>query len=238
MKSGFALLGALISILVLAILGTGVTVIVSRNNQATISQISSTRSLYALQAGIEFAQRKLRATGESVSINTLAGTYEFGNNTFTITNGGNNTVIISGSGQDAFSQFTLDIPQVNQGTCLIVQTDDAAIDKKKLIDITLQRDPLCSIALTITALKTTWTPDNSEKLDHIQIEKNPVEYDSKKGITSGQTATFSNTYTINNTALHTITEIRWDVNIGPSKFDFLFTMSDGTTKALSLDLSH
>ena len=58
MNNGFALLGALIVTLILAILGTGVVVFVSRNNQDTISYTSGIRSFYALQAGIEFAERK------------------------------------------------------------------------------------------------------------------------------------------------------------------------------------
>ena len=40
MNNGFALLGALIVTLILAILGTGVVVFVSRNNQDTISYTS------------------------------------------------------------------------------------------------------------------------------------------------------------------------------------------------------
>jgi len=91
MNRGFALLGALIITLVLAILGTGVVVFVSRNSQNTISYTTGTRSFYALQAGIEFAERKLRITGENIPIGTLAGTYEFGNTAFTISSGGSSS---------------------------------------------------------------------------------------------------------------------------------------------------
>ena len=197
-KKSFAFLGALIIILILATFGVGVVVFISSRNQGTISQITSSKALYSLQAGIEFAERKLRATGENIPIGTLAGTYEFGNTTFTLSSGGGNTVIVSGSEENAYSQFQLDIPQVTQGGCLIVNTDDADREGKKVKNIELKRDPSCSISLTITALTALWNPDHSEHLDRIKIEEGPFEYDDDVGITSGGTALFESHYPINN----------------------------------------
>ena len=103
-------------------------------------------------------------------------------------------------------------------------------------NIELKRDPSCSISLTITALRAIWTPDESERLDRIKIEEDPFEYDDDTGITSGGTATFENPYLIDDSEWHEVKEIRWDTNIGPSDFDFTFTLSDGSTKRFTLDL--
>ena len=233
-QKSFALLGALIIILILATFGVGVVVFISSRNQGTISQITSSKALYSLQAGIEFAERKLRGTGEGVSLSTIAGTYEFGNTTFTLANSGGDTVIVTGNNQDAVTQYRLEIPQVNQGNCIIIDTSDVNQSTAKLRGITLQRAAGCSISLTITALTATWAPNNNERLDRIKIEEAAFEYDSPTGIASGETAQFNNNYTINDNSIRNFVEIQWDTNLGGDKdFDFVGIMSDGSTKAFS-----
>ncbi len=236
-RKSFALLGAIISILILAAFGTGIAVFVAGRNQGTITQISTAKSFYALQAGVEFAQRKLRATGEGISLNTLAGTYEFGNTTFTISSGGANTVIIRGNNQDAVSQYQTDIPLVNQANCFIINASGAHQSIAKLRGITLQRASGCSLSLTLSALTGTWTPNNSERLNRIKIEEAAFEYDSAVGVASGETAVFDNPYTINDNAIRDFVEIQWDKNLGGNKdFDFIATMSDGSTLPFAVHL--
>jgi len=230
--SGFALLGALIIILILASLGVGVAVFTSSRNQETITQITSGKSFYSLQAGIEFAERKLRSTGEGVSLSTLAGIYEFGNTTFTLESGGGDTVIVTGNNQNAVTEYQLQIPQVNQANCFLIDTSGAHQTVAKLRGITLQRAAGCSISLTLTALTASWVPNNNERLNRIKIEEAAFEYDSPTGIASGETAQFNNNYTINDNIIRNFVEIQWDRNLGGDKdFDFIAIMSDGSTKA-------
>ncbi len=237
--SGQAVLAAIVSVFILGVFGIGVGVFNSANQTLRINQITNEEAYYSLQAGIEFAQKKIREATTQQDINNLIGVYEFAQGTFNIVYDGVNTLTITASRINSNLNYKVNIPSPikSQAQCLIIDTSGAYISNKNLSGIVLKRDPTCNISLTITALTPTWSPNYNERMKYVQIKTNPLEYSNATGVLSGEKAIFNSSYTINDNANHNLNYIQWDINLGPKNFDpMIFEMSDGSTKTFSVNL--
>lgn len=227
-EKGVAVVAAILSVLALGAFGAGLAYFSASNQKTRTQQVNRDQALYSNVAGMEFALRQILVdNSQATSI-----TRKFAGETITITRSGGN-INVSTTKNDAASSHSITDPNPpNLSNCLVVNIASAAItdqnpgDKHRLTGITLSRDASCSDAVVINSMTaSTWTPNNGELLNEIQIAGAPTEF-SGAGDSSGGTFDFgANDYTINDASSHALTYIQWNADMSNHNFHLVFNFT-------------
>lgn len=238
-QRGISVLGILIAVMILAAMGTAMTVWVSSNQSTRMLQLYSDQSFATAQAGVEFALGKIYGGVNpctSLNINFLGDNF-LGDN-ITITRANNRVTVV---GTRASSTTTLSVTDPippNSGQLLQVNTTNAqdagnGAPPKKLIGVTFQLAPGCGGPVTITTMVVSWNPEDDEEVVHIKIDNNNVYNGSGKE--SGETINIDD-ITINDANVHPINFIRWEDDIQDRLYTIRFNFADGSNKTVTIDL--
>lgn len=234
-ERGATLAAALIAVLLLASLGLGVAYFSASNQALRVQQVTSDQSFYSVQAGMEFALAKILKEGAT----DIAWTPTFSAETVTVARS-EGQVSISAPKGEAESMHTITDPNPPGSLdCLEVDIAGAYIDgNNKLKGIDLRRNASCSEILVLTSMTgTSWTPDDGEHLNAIDIGDSPHEFVSPPD-SSGGTFNFSNLYSINDDQTHSLQRVQWNANISNTSFELHFHYTyhgENKTKIVTVD---
>jgi len=222
-QRGVTVIAALVAVLLMGVIGSGLVYFVSSNQQTRIQQVTRDQAYYSNVAGMEFALGQILTGGSGAT----SFSRKFAGESFTVTRSGGVMTIVS-SKKDATSQHSINDP-FNASSCLLVNTTSAALNSPytQLTGITLSRDPTCTQPLVITSMtSTSWSPNNGEHLTGIQIAGNPVEF-SGSGSSGGAFSFGANSYTINDSNQHNLTYLQWDTSVFNHNFQLVFNYTYG-----------
>lgn len=241
-RDGFAILGIVITILILAALGTGLAQWAASNQKSRTEQWQMAQATYANHGALEYAL-KLSLGGDTGT----SYTRHLANTTMTITRA-NNLIKANVLGQDGTSanyQITDPNPPEEDGgqaACLKIDTSTGHLstDFYKIQDIGVRRDPSCSPSkhptITIVSMSISWQPNFGEVLNRIQFDGLPIEY-SGPSRPSGSLFDFgANDFTFSDSGNHTLDNIRWESQMKNHDFFLTFNMVDGTSKIVEFAL--
>lgn len=238
-ECGFSVLGILISIIVLAAMGSGMAVLVSSNQSTRTMQLYSDQSFATAQAGLEFALGKIYGgvnPCSSLNINFLGD--NFLGDSITINRANDLVSVIGVKGTSTTTLNVTDPIPPSSGQLLQVNTQNAqdagnGAPPKKLQGVTFQLLPGCGGPVTITTLVVSWSPNYGEGIRQIKFDGGNVYNDIS--VISGATIDIVDT-TISDANIHTIDFIRWQEDIQDRLYTIVFNMSDGSSKTVTIDL--
>ncbi len=231
-RSGFAVLGVLIAMGILAAMATGMAVLVATNQSTRTQQLYMDQAYYAAHGAFEYAMRQIQVDGNPDPIPTR----HFAGEAFSITRT-NSKVNVTTTKDSASNSFSITDPNPPAaGNCLNVDTTGKAITgNTKLTGLVLSRSVRCTAAIQIDSMTISWTPNGGQQANQIQIATNPKEYDGPAQ-SSGTNFDFgANDYVINDGNNHDLSHIRWDTNVTNTDFTLVFHMNDGSQKSVAVD---
>lgn len=230
-QKGVTFLGAVLIIFTLSTLGIGVARFSATNQTVRTHQLTSEESFYATQAGIEFSQRKI--LDEIVNVSDIAGIYEIGNSTFTISDGGAGTVVVTGDREGASSPYSVMISRTG-ANCTDLDSSAAyyASADKKMYDLYLENR--CSDPVVIDKMTISWVPLTPfAEMSKIRIDAD-WKY-SNPPLSSGIEADILDT-TLPGTSTTILDYVQWKDPMDGKVVILIFTFTDGSQKSVSFPL--
>ena len=224
MQRGISIIGAVFTLLILAIFGGAIVSIVSIEQEHRRFQIEKGQAFYEVQAGLEYALYEIENGGHPVVANK-----PLGDGTFTVNiNYPNHLIFATGNVGDVTKTHQITHNQMG-GDCLGLNNSQATLvgpNKTDLKAITLKKN--CNNAITIDKMQFVWDPDNSEKVTLIEI-KNVSVYSDIGGANSGEIIDITD-YVLDGGAAEQISLIQFTGNMLNKDLTIVFYLSDSSYK--------
>lgn len=241
-ERGISVLGILVSIAVLAAMGTGMAVLVSTNQELRTAQYYSGQAFASAQAGLEVTLGLIYhgATPCDPLSRSLEGDTLLGEN-IVVSRANNRIYVTASKGTAVTSVSIVDPIPPAQGQYLTVDVTHSKDSSNgappaKLIDTSFQLVPGCGTTVTITSMAVSWEPNNGEKVQQIKFDGNNVySVGGGAGAVSGTTIDIVD-QTIADAGLHMVDFIRWNGDIQNRLYTIVFNFADGSNKSVSIDL--
>lgn len=221
---GFSLLGAVITVGIAGALALSIPVLVGANQHLRTMQLQSSQAYYSARGALEFAQRQIRAEGNTADLPTR----NFKGSTWGFTRA-DSTVQVAG--------LSMTDPIPPQNGCLVVGVSSVTLDSgnnDKLLGVTLSRTSACNAGdttVSIVSMNVSWTQDSNYKLIEIKINGHKY-YDSGPGQGSGSLFAFDSNFTISDSSSYSMDYILWKKITSASIVTMVFNLSDGTSKTV------
>jgi hypothetical protein len=218
---GFAVLGAVSAVFILAALAFS-TLNTSAVNQSTrTAQLHMAQSFYSAHAGIEYALRQIRVDGDPDPLPARDFAGEPLNVTYTGTacSGGRSLTVVGTKGR---ARNSFSIGKSRGPDCLRDKTHLSSWgggSNAELHGFQIKNsNPICHGAgYNITGATISWTPNGGERLKRIQIHNGPFEYDDAVGLPSGSHFDFgSNDYNLSGQQWRDVVPILFDSDMSVS----------------------
>lgn len=237
-ERGITVLGVVVAFIILAAMATGMSALVSTNQDLRNTQTYAAQAFASAQAGLELALGL-----EYGNVNPcdpfsrqLLGDSLLGNS-ISITRANNRIYVTGVKGTGSTSVSITDPFPPNNAQTFLIDTSNAkdasnGAPPKKLIGITFQLAPGCGNPVTIVSLVISWSPDNDEEVEQIKFDGGNVY--NGHGAESGETINITDT-TISDASVHTVDFIRWDDDIQNRLYTIRFNFADGSNKTATVD---
>ncbi len=225
MQRGVSLIGAVFTLLILAVFGSAIVSLTATEQDVRRRQIEKEQAFYEVQAGLEYAVREIYNGGYPVVSNKAIGRGSFTN---TI-DAPNHIVYATGVSGDVTKTHQITYNNLG-GDCLNVNNDQVTVvgpNKTDMKALTLKK--LCNNAITIDKFQFVWLPNNGEKVTQIKVENNIV-YNSPSGAASGEVIDIPD-YTISGGVAHQINLIQFTNNMLNKQFTMTVYLSDTSYKS-------
>lgn len=187
-QKGFSLLAALLTLMAMIAMGGVVAYMVAANQQGRASHFQSMQSFYVMQAGIEYAIKKIFEGEDGI----IGVPVTFGGGSFTSTRVGR-TLTVTATVGDSSRSYRVDSP--TEADCLRIYAWAPLPENggtRVVRGLSFVKE--CLPSVTITQMIYSWAEDNSERLMTIRfMDGMPGEnaYDNPAGIPSGTLADIS-----------------------------------------------
>jgi len=223
-QRGISIIGAVFTLLILAIFGGTLVSLVAVDQEHRRLQIEKGQAFYEVQAGLEYALYEIKNGGFPVVSNK-----PFEDGTFTVNvNYPNHLIFVTGYVGDVSKTHQITYNQMG-GDCLGVNNNQATLvgpNKTDLKAITLKKN--CNNAITIDKMQLIWAPDNSEKVTKIEI-KNVEVYNEISGSGSGEIIDIAD-YMLDGGSAEQISLIQFTSNMLNKDLTIVFYLSDTSYK--------
>lgn len=217
-QGGFAILGVIGAMLILAFFGQAVVYLAGTTQEMALDQVDLDAAFYEAQAGTEYGLAKV-ASGVSAAVASPGIT--LGRGKFWIAEDAS-TLTVTGTCGSA--QVVQSVHKPNQADCLDIDIHDADTHDDDLKHIDLKK--VCGPTVTIDKIILAWTPDNGERLKKLKIESFTA-YNDPVGAASGTVLNIAD-YIITNHNTINLTEINFDSDMDGKSFTLTFVMGDAS----------
>lgn len=239
---GISVLAALIAINVLAAMGASLAVMVANNQDSRSQQQYADQAFYTTQAGLEFVLGQIYHGGNPCLQldRALLGSNLLGN-TIDIDRTGGKIYVVGTNGPGSVALSITDPIPPSQGQMLNTDTSQAqdssnGAPPRKLMGVTFQLETGCGVAVTIDTMTVSWDPNNGEHVQQIKFDgDNVFSQGGSNGNLSGVLVDIENTV-VADANVHTVDFIRWAEDIQQRLYTIVFTMTDNSTKTVTVDL--
>ncbi|PIR17783.1 MAG: hypothetical protein COV46_02740 [Deltaproteobacteria bacterium CG11_big_fil_rev_8_21_14_0_20_49_13] len=226
MQKGVSIIGAVFTLLILAIFGSAIVSLTSTEHSVRRLQIEKEQAFYEVQAGLEYAVREIYNGGYPVVSNK-----GLGRGIFSVSiDAPNHIVYATGVSGDVTKTHQITYNNL-AGDCLNVNNDQVTVvgpNKTDMKALTLKK--LCNNAVSIDKLQFVWSPDNNEKVTQVKIENNLL-YNSPSGAASGEIIDIPD-YAISGGVAHQINLIKFTNNMLNKQFTITLYLTDTSYKTL------
>lgn len=229
MQKGISIVGAVFTLLILAVFGASVVTLVSSDHESRRRMIEKEQAFYSAQAGLEYAVHEINYGGYPVQTNKAIGEGRF---TVLIDYPSHNVSVTGISGD------TNKVHQITKNPmgadCLVVNTVGASLGgvKTDLQGITLQK--ICLNAITIASIVVSWSNPAGEKVTKVTIDNN-ILYNNVTGTASGIPIDIAD-FSMSDSATHTINLIQFSSGMSNKPITITFNLSDTSYKTVSVAL--
>lgn len=208
--------------------------LVATGSVAKTNDLVKEQSFALVNAGLEYAFMRING-----GFDPNGDTRTLGNGSFTVsyTPGGTVSVNSSVSAVQGTASPTFSVTAPSSGSaaaCLVVDTSAASVGgggNKDLLGITI-RNNCQGVSITITEMTVAWAPLTSATVRTIRINGSNV-YNSPSGTASGVPINITDV-AIPACTTRNIDFIRFSANMSGKTFTVTFTMSDATTKVVTV----
>jgi len=225
-EKGVSIVGAVFTLLVLAIFGAAIVALVSTDHETRRLHLEREQALYESLAGLEYAVREIKYGGYPIVSNKALYRGSF----TTATDYSQHLIYSTGTVGDLGQTHQITFNQMG-GDCLQINNDQATVvgpNKTDIKAITLKKT--CNYAITIDKIQLSWDPDNGERFNQIKID-NTFVYNDPSGALSGQTIDIPD-LTLNNGNAHQVNLIQFNSNMLNKTLTLVFYMTDTSYKVL------
>jgi hypothetical protein len=225
-EKGISLLGAVFTLLILAIFGAAIVVLVSTDQQTRRIHLEKEMAFYESQAGLEYAMREIKYGGYPIVTNKPLYRGSF----TTAINYAQHLIFSTGTVGDLNQTHQITMNQMG-GDCININNDQATVvgpNKTDIKAITLKKT--CNYLITVDKIQLSWDPDGNERVTQIKIENTKV-YDDPIGAPSGQVIDIPD-YTLSNGNAHQINLLQFTNNMLNKTLTITLYLTDTSYKTL------
>lgn len=233
-RRGVGIIAVLLIVSVLSLMGGVIAMFVATGSVAKTNDLAKEQSFGLIHAGFEYALERIDG-----GFDPNGDTRTLGNGTFTInyTPGSFITVNSSVAAMQGTSgpSFRINAPAGGgAAACLVVDTASAVLGgsgNRDILEITL-RNNCQSGSITIASMTLAWTPTSSATVRRIRINGSDV-YNSGSGTANGVLINTTDV-TIPTCTTYALNFIRFSTGMTGKTFTITFTMTDATTKVVTV----
>ncbi len=229
-NKGISIIGAVFTLLIMAIFGTAIVSLVSSSHEIRRRQVQKEQAFYASQAGLEYAIKEINDGGYPIATNKQIGRGQF----TTAVDFNTHTITSTGASGDVSKVHYITYSTMG-GDCLDVNNEQATLvgpGKTDMKAITLKKN--CLDAITVDKMQISWAPDNNIKVTKIIIKNNTV-YEDVTGAGSGDLIDIID-YSMATGQAHQISLIEFTGNMLNKDLVITFFLSDTTYKTISFKI--
>jgi len=180
-QRGISIIGAVFTLLILAIFGAAMTVVVGTEQEHRRLQLEKSQAFYQTQAGLEYAIWEIVNGGHPIVSNRTIGRGDFTVGVDYL----NHRITVNGASGDVTKTHSITYNPMG-GDCLSVDKSAAVLSGPSRTDLNgLTLRKVCNNAVTIEQVRIVWDPNNNEKVRRITINNLDV-YDNISGASSGE----------------------------------------------------
>lgn len=227
---GISIVGAVFTLLILAIFGVSILSIVSTDQEMRMRQIEKEQAFYDVQAGLEYALREINYGGYPIVANK-----SLGRGAFTTTIDPTQHIVTSTGVSGGVTKTHQITYSTLGGDCLTINNDQVVLvgpGKTDLKALTLKKD--CLSAITIDKMQLVWSPNNGEKVTKIEISNTTV-YDNPGGSPSGGIIDISD-YMLSGPNAEQISLIRFTSNMLNKDLTITFYLRDTSSRSIAFTI--
>lgn len=224
-QKGLSIVAAVFTLIVLGIFGAAIVALVAAEQEFRAGEVSLNRAFYNVQAGLEYAIRKIYTGQNPVTVNK-----PFGYGTYSVAvnyiEGSNREIIVTGNIGNISKTH-----QITHNTfgadCLGVNNNQATLtgnNKTDLKAITITR--MCNEIIVIDKIGLSWTPDGGTVVKKIKID-NDVVWEDVGGVPSGTIIDIVDT-PISGSVAHQVNLIEFSSNMYSKEITMQYFLGDTT----------
>lgn len=235
MARGFAAIGVIIALSILAAMAAGLAELSATNQVTRYQQLEMDQAFLSTNAAFEYTLRQIQVDGDPNPIPSR----DFAGSALSI-NRTSQKIKVAVTKNHATSAYSITDPNPpTMANCLIVNTSNAGLssNKKKLQGITVQMKTSKCTSIVMTAMIISWTPNGGEKVVEIDYRGDAQKeyHNEPTGQASGTTFVFQNTYTMTDGTVDDLKFVRWQTGVNTSTHVTLtFIMQDASTKTVTI----
>lgn len=230
MERGISIIGAVFTLLVLAIFGAAIVALVTADSESRFRQTGKEQAFYEVQAGLEYAVHEINNGGYPVVTNKALGRGSFSNTV----DFANHYVFSTGTSGEISKTHQITVNPMG-GDCITVDPSGETLSgpsKTDLSGITITKT--CLNAVTIDRMMMSWTPNGSERITKVTLDGVEV-YDNVTGMASGGSIDLTD-YSISNSSTHYLTLVQFTGNMLGKQLRMTLYPSDTSYKTSVVQL--
>ena len=229
---GISIIGAVFTLLVLAVFGAAIVVLVSADSEMRFRELEKEQAFYEVQAGLEYAVHEITNGGYPLQTNKALG-----RGTFTTTvDFPNHYVYATGTSGITSNTHRITVNPM-EGDCLFINPNSESLGgpgRTDLSGIILQKT--CLNSINVDKIQLTWSPNGGQKITNLTIY-NVVLYNNATGSGSGVVID-SIDRSISDGTNHTINLIRFTGDMRNKQINMVVFLTDSSYKTSTFTIGH